>query len=102
MPNKKVLAILSGVVAIGLAVLSVVTHGNVPAILGSMGAGVGMLLWGGGQSRRTSLILMVIAAGSAALFFHFDNFWGLVVSGLIFVWCACGLLPVMDAAWRAK
>ena len=38
----------------------------------------------------------------AALFFHFDNFWGLVVAGLAFVWAAFGLLPVMDGTWRLK
>ena len=39
---------------------------------------------------------MAVAAGSAALFFHFDNFWGLFVACFVFVWAAFGLLPVMD------
>ena len=36
---------------------------------------------------------MAIAAGSGALFFHFDNFWGLVISGLIVVWAALRPAP---------
>jgi len=48
------------------------------------------------------LSVMVIAAGSGGLFFHFDNFWGLVTCVLSFVWALFGLLPIMDGPWRLK
>ncbi|HEY8089147.1 MAG TPA: protein translocase subunit SecD [Polyangiaceae bacterium] len=103
MPNKNVLAILSGVVALGLAVLAVTMHGDPLPVLGSTAAFVGLFSWGvTNPSRRTPLLLMAVAGGSAALFFHFDSFWGLVTSGLVFVWSAFGLLPVMDGLWRLK
>jgi preprotein translocase subunit SecD len=103
MPNKNVLAILSGVVALGLAALAVFMHGDPLPVLGSTVAAVALFSWGVTHpGRRTALILMAIAAGSAALFFHFDNFWGLVVSVLVFVWSGFGLLPVMDGTWRLK
>ena len=103
MPNKNVLAILSGVVALGLAALAVAMHGEALPVLGSTVAAVGLFAWGvTNPSRRNALVLMVIAAGSAALFFHFDNFWGLVVAGLVVVWAGVGLLPVMDGVWRLK
>ncbi|HEY8039379.1 MAG TPA: protein translocase subunit SecD, partial [Polyangiaceae bacterium] len=103
MPNKNVLAILSGVVALGLAALAVFLHGDALPVLGSTAAAIGLFVWGvPNPGQRTALVLMAVAAGSAALFFHFDNFWGLVVCALIFVWSAFGLLPVMDGAWRLK
>ncbi len=52
--------------------------------------------------RRTALVLMTMAAGSAALFIHFDSFWGLFVAALVFIWVAFGLLPFMDGTWRLK
>jgi preprotein translocase subunit SecD len=101
--NKNVLAILSGVVALGLAALSVVTRGEALPVVGATAAFVGLFLWGmRSGARRNALVIMAIAAGSGALFFHFDNFWGLVVCGLSFVWAAFGLLPVMDGLWRLK
>jgi preprotein translocase subunit SecD len=103
MPNKNVLAILSGVVALGLAVLSVAMHGEALPALGATVAAVCCFAWGVTlPARRNALILMSLAAGSAALFFHFDNFWGLVVAVLILAWSAFGLLPVMNGPWRFK
>jgi preprotein translocase subunit SecD len=52
--------------------------------------------------KRNLAILIALAAVAGGLFFHFDTFWGLVASILIIVWAACGLLPIMDGAWRAK
>jgi preprotein translocase subunit SecD len=103
MPSKNVLAILSGVLAVGLLALAIYTHLDALPVLGATAAAIGLFSWGVTHpGRRTSLILMTIAAGSAALFFHFDNFWGLVVAGLCFVWSAFGLLPIMDGTWRLK
>ncbi|MGH7294818.1 MAG: hypothetical protein ACRELB_07795, partial [Polyangiaceae bacterium] len=103
MPNKNVLAILSGVVALGLAALAVAMHGDPLPVLGSTAAFVGLFSWGvTNPSRRMPLLIMAVAAGSAALFFHFDSFWGLVTSGLVFVWSAVGLLPFLDGTWRLK
>jgi hypothetical protein len=103
MPNKNVLAILSGVVALGLAALAVAMNGDALPVLGSTGAALGLVAWGvTNASRRNALMLMVLAAGSGALFFHFDSFWGLVVCGLVLVWSAVGLLPIMDGVWRLK
>src|ERR1700733_9367480 len=103
MPNKNVLAILSGVVALGLAVLCVLMRGEALPVLGTTIATIGLLSWGVSTApRRNALLLMTIAPGSAALFFHFDSFWGLVTCGLVLVWSAVGLLPVMDSVWRLK
>ena len=103
MPSKNVLAILSGLLALGLAVLSVGLHGNPVAVLGAMIAAVFLAVWGTtNTSTRGSLVVMAVAAGSAALFFHFDNFWGLVISSLAVVWAGFGLLPLMDGGWRLK
>ena len=54
------------------------------------------------SSKRNVLILALGAAVAAYLFYHADNFWGLVVSGLIVVWALIGALPVMDGPWRTK
>jgi len=103
MPSKNVLAILSGVLAVGLLALAIYTHLDALPVLGATAAAIGLFSWGvTNPGRRTALILMAIAAGSAALFFHFDNFWGLVVAALSFVWSAFGLLPIMDGTWRLK
>ena len=103
MANKNVLAVLSGLVALALVALAVFLHGQPLPVLGATVAGVGLCLWGvTTPGRRSALVVMVVAAGSAALFFHFDNFWGLLVAGLSFVWAGFGLLPVMDTAWRVK
>jgi preprotein translocase subunit SecD len=103
MPNKNVLAILSGVVALGLAALAVAMHGEALPILGATVAAVAFFSWGvTNPARRTALVLMALAAGSGALFFHFDNFWGLFSSGFVLVWSAFGLLPFVDGLWRLK
>jgi preprotein translocase subunit SecD len=52
--------------------------------------------------KRNLVILIGLAVVAGALFFHYDSFWGLVASVLIVVWSLCGLLPIMDGAWRAK
>src|SRR5262249_49924048 len=54
------------------------------------------------SSRRNSLLVAVAAAIAAYLFFQADNFWGLVISGLVVLWALITALPVMDAAWRVK
>jgi preprotein translocase subunit SecD len=103
MPSKNVLAILSGVVALGLAVLAALMHGEALPVVAGTAAAVASIMWGVTlPARRTALVVMAIAAGSGALFFHFDNFWGLVIAALIFAWSACGLLPVMNGPWRLK
>jgi preprotein translocase subunit SecD len=103
MISKNVLAVLSGLVAVALVALAVFLHGQALPVLGATAAGMGFCVWGvTTPGRRSALVVMVIASGSAALFFHFDNFWGLLVAALSFVWAAFGLLPVMDGAWRLK
>jgi preprotein translocase subunit SecD len=103
MPNKNVRTILSGVVALGFAALAVAMHGEPLSILGATVAALAFLSWGVTQPvRRTALLLMALAAGSAALFFHFDSFWGLFACGFVFVWSAFGLVPLMDGPWRLK
>src|SRR4051794_12712215 len=54
------------------------------------------------SSKRNVLIFAVIAAVAAGLFYNADNFWGLVIASLVFVWCLVGALPVMDGIWRTK
>jgi preprotein translocase subunit SecD len=101
--NKNVLAILCGVAALGLVAFSVITHGDPLPVIGATAAALGALLWGVTHpGRRTALMIMALAVGSGALFFHFDNFWGLVVCALSFVWAAAGLLPLMDGSWRLR
>src|SRR5580700_1122401 len=103
MPNKNVLTILSGVVALGLAVLAVIMRGDPLPILGATVATVGFFSWGvTNPTRRGALLLMAVAVGSGALFFHFDNFWGLFSCAFVLVWSAFGLVPLMDGAWRLK
>jgi preprotein translocase subunit SecD len=103
MPRKNVLALVSGLVAVALAVLAVLWEGQPLAILGSSVAAVAAVIWGvKSPPRRTALALMAMAAGSAALFFHFDSFWGLFVALFVVVWSSFGLLPFMDAPWRIK
>jgi preprotein translocase subunit SecD len=103
MPNKNVLAILSGVVTLAAGALAVLLHGHPLAVLSATAGGIGLFFWGlPSAPRRNALLVMAIAAGSAALFFHFDNFWGLVTSALAFFWAAFGVLPAMDGAWRLK
>jgi preprotein translocase subunit SecD len=103
MPNKNVLAILSGVVAMAGTAVALMMHGQPLAVLCASAGAVGLCTWGLATGpRRTALIVMSIAAGSAALFFHFDNFWGLVTSALVLCWAGFGLVPAMDGAWRLK
>src|SRR5258706_10911405 len=102
MPSKNVLAILSGLVALVCGALAVAWHGEPLTVLGATAGAVGLFVWGVSPVRRTPLVSMAVAVGSGALFVHFDNFWGLFVAGLVFVWAAFGLLPVMDGAWRLK
>lgn len=103
MPNKNVLAILCGVATLALVAFSIYTKGEPLPILGATAAAVGFCVWGiASPNRRTALVIMAIAAGSGALFFHFDNFWGLVSCALAFVWAAFGLPSAMDPGWRLK
>ncbi len=102
MPNKNALAILSGIAAVGLTAFAVYLGGDPLAVLGATAAAIGFCVWGVAPGHRGALVMIVIAAGSAALFLHFDSFWGLFVALLVLVWSAVGLLPVMDAVWRFK
>jgi preprotein translocase subunit SecD len=102
MPSKNVLAILSGLLAIVCGVLAIAWQGQPLMVVGATVGAVGLFVWGVTPARRTGLVAMAIAAGSGALFVHFENFWGLFVAGLVFVWAAFGLLPVMDGPWRLK
>jgi preprotein translocase subunit SecD len=101
--SKRLLAILSGVAAVGLVAVAGYLRGDPLPVLGATAALIGAVAWGVVRpARRNALLVMTIAAGSAALFFHFDNFAGLVIAGLAFVWAAFGLLPIMDASWRLR
>jgi preprotein translocase subunit SecD len=51
---------------------------------------------------RKSLLLSLACVIGAYLFFHYDNFWGLVVMGLLVVATLITALPVMDGVWRVK
>ena len=103
MPRKNVLATVSAVVALGLVGLAVYLQGDPLPVLGATAAFVAAIVWGVTRpARRNALLLMAIAAGSGVLFFHFDNFGGLVIAGLIFIWAAFGLLPTMDSSWRLR
>jgi preprotein translocase subunit SecD len=103
MANQKVLAILSGVVAVVAVALALLMQGNPLATLGASAGAMGLLVWGLAPGpRRNALVVMAVAAGAAALFYHFDNFWGLVTCALSMCWAACGLIPAMDGPWRLK
>jgi preprotein translocase subunit SecD len=103
MPSKNVLAILSGVVTVAAVALALLMQGNPLATIFATAGAVGLFSWGLAPGpRRSALVVMSVAAGSAALFFHFDNFWGLVTCVLAFCWAAFGLMPAMDATWRLK
>ncbi len=103
MPNKNVLALLSGAAAAVAVVLAVLWRGNPLAVCAATAALVGLLVWGlKGGSTRNALIVMALAVGSGTLFYYFDNFWGVFVAALVVVWAAFGLLPVMDGPWRLK
>jgi preprotein translocase subunit SecD len=103
MGNKNIITFASAIAAVGMAAGAVFTHGHAGLTLGATLAAVVCFIYGVTHAaRRTALVIMAVAAGSGALFFHFDNFWGLVVSGLSFVCAGCGLLPVMDGVWRLR
>src|SRR5579859_8019428 len=101
--SKNTIAVLAAVVAVASWVGAFVLHGHPLAILVGTAATIATFVYGVGPGgRRNALVVMAIAVGCGALFFHFDNFWGLVISGLSFVWAAFGLLPFVDGAWRLK
>src|SRR5580698_8848978 len=103
MPNKNVLASLSGVAAVVALVLSVLWRGNPLAVCAATAGAIGVILWGlKAGPNRSALVFIVLAAGSGTLFFYFDNFWGVFVASLAGIWAAFGLLPVMDGPWRLK
>src|SRR5579883_2594186 len=103
MQRKNVLTLLSGIVTTACVAAAALLHGHPLALIGAAAGAVGLFTWGVPSGHtRSALIVMSIAAGAASLFFHFDNFWGLVTSGLAFVWAAFGLVPAMDGAWRLK
>ena len=54
------------------------------------------------SSKRNALLLILGSAAGGYAFFRAENFWGVIVCGLIVLWSLVTLLPVMDAAWRFK
>ncbi len=54
------------------------------------------------SSQRNSLIVAAGSAAGAYAFYSADNFWGLVVAGLVVVWALVAALPIMDGPWRFK
>ena len=54
------------------------------------------------SSQRNSLIVMAVAGAAGYAFFRADNFWGLVLMALTFIWAVITALPTMDSAWRVK
>jgi preprotein translocase subunit SecD len=103
MPSKNVLAILSGVVTAILLALAVWTHGHPLATIGATVAAIAFFTWSmATSSRKNALVLIAVAAGSAALFVHYDNFWGLFSCALVIIWAAFSLIPAMDSVWRLK
>ena len=104
MPNKNVLAILSGVVALGLAALAVghARGGPLPSS-GRRSPPSAPSSWGvDDPARRTALVLMAIAAGSGRSSSTSTTSGGCSPARFVFVWAAFGLLPLMDGAWRLK
>ncbi len=54
-------------------------------------------------SRRNALIVVALcAAGAYAFHRGADNFWGVVVCGLVAIWALVTMVPAMDANWRLK
>jgi preprotein translocase subunit SecD len=103
MPNKTVLAVLSGVLAVILMGVAVWLQGQPFAVLGATAAAVAAFSRGvKASARRNAMSIMAVAAGCGALFFYYDNFWGLLVAALVFIWAIFGLLPLMDASWRLR
>jgi preprotein translocase subunit SecD len=103
MRRNNVLAMLSGIATLVFGVVGVLTRGHPLAVIGATASVVSLLVWGvKAQGRRNALTIMTVALGSGLLFFHFDNFWGVVVSALVVVWAAFGLLPFIDGIWRLK
>ena len=54
------------------------------------------------SSRRTALFFLLASAASAYAFYHSDTFWGIFVCGIVFVWSAVSMLPIMDPGWRMR
>ena len=55
------------------------------------------------SSRRNALILIAVCiAGAYAFHRGADNFWGVIVCGLVALWALFSMLPVMDSSWRLK
>jgi preprotein translocase subunit SecD len=101
--SKQLTALVAAVVAVAAWGCAVFFNGLPLAVIAATVATTVAVVYGVAPgSQRTALAIMAIALGSGALFFHFDNFWGLVVFGLGFVWSAFGLLPFVDAMWRAR
>lgn len=53
-------------------------------------------------SKRNAFILAALSLAGGYAFYRADNFWGLVVMGLVLIWSLIYTLPVMDATWRFK
>ncbi|WP_394831919.1 protein translocase subunit SecD [Pendulispora rubella] len=73
-----------------------------PAWPASVGILVGLLALLVVPSKMRLLLIILNAGVGGYLFFRADSFWGIVVCGLVIIWCLVGLLPLMDGAWRFK
>ncbi len=101
--TKSTITVLTAVIAVASWAAAIFWQGHPLAILVGTAATIGTFLYGVPPgARRNALLVMATSVGCGALFFHFDNFWGLLLSGLSFVWAAFGLLPFVDGAWRLK
>ncbi len=54
------------------------------------------------SSKRGPLLTMLAAVLCAYAFYSSDTFWGIVVCGIVFLWSAILMLPVMDPSWRMR
>jgi preprotein translocase subunit SecD len=54
------------------------------------------------SSKRAPLLFMLASAAAAYAFYGSDTFWGIVVCGIVFVWSAILMLPIMDPGWRMR
>jgi preprotein translocase subunit SecD len=98
--STRIAVALVGAVAL-FAALSPVLHVDIvwPASIGSI-VGLVALFLVPARVRIALVGLNALVAGY--LFFRADTFWGVVMCGLVVVWCLIGLLPVMDGTWRFK
>ena len=54
------------------------------------------------KKTASSILIAVCIAGAYAFHRGADNFWGVIVCGLVALWALFSMLPVMDSSWRLK